>query len=223
MNISGSIFKAGLLLLFMMAMWQPVVGQDTLRTYGPRFGIDLARFVFILADPSEMGAEASVDFEIYRNLYPVFEIGYNSISESEELFNYSASGIYARAGFDYNLLSGKDRSQHHSFTAGARYGVSVFSHSAEDILILNGYWGDFEYDSYEKELKGHWVELVAGVKAELMPNFFIGWSLRYKILLNPDMDPLVKPQLVPGFGTGGKDSSFGITYSVFYKIPLFKR
>jgi hypothetical protein len=223
MNISGSISKAGLLLLFMMAMWRPVTGQDTLRTYGPRFGIDLARFIFILADPSEMGAEASVDFEIYRNLYPVFEIGYNSISESEELFNYSASGIYARAGIDYNLLSEKDRSVHHSFTAGARYGVSVFSHSADEIYIPNGYWGDFEYDSYEKELKGHWVELVAGVKAELMPNFFLGWSLRYKFLLNPDMDPLVKPHLVPGFGTGGKDSSFGFTYSILYKIPLFKR
>ena len=163
MNISGSISKAGLLLLFMMAMWRPVTGQDTLRTYGPRFGIDLARFVFILADPSEMGAEASVDFEIFRNLYPVFELGYNSISESEELFNYSAGGIYARAGVDYNLLKGKDRSQHHAFTAGARYGVSVFSHSAEEIYIPNGYWGDYEYDSYEKELKGHWIELVAGV------------------------------------------------------------
>jgi len=204
-------------------MWRPVSGQDTLRTYGPRFGLDLARFAFILADPSEIGAEASVDFEILRNLYPVFELGYNSISESEEYFKYSAGGIYGRAGFDYNFLKLKDRSQHHTFTIGARYGLSVFSHSAEDIYIQNAYWGDYVSNSYEKDLRGHWVELVGGIKAELVPNLFLGWSLRYKILLNPDMDPLVAPELVPGFGTGGEDRSFGISYSIFYKIPLFKK
>jgi hypothetical protein len=204
-------------------MWRPLSGQDTLRTYGPRFGLDLARFAFILADPSEIGAEASVDFEIFRNLYPVIELGYNSISESEELFKYSAAGIYGRAGFDYNFLNLNDRSQHHSFTVGARYGISLFSHKAEDIYIQNPYWGDFVSNTYEKDLKGHWVELVGGIKAELVPNLFMGWSLRYKILLNPDMDPLVNPQLVPGFGTGGNDRSFGISYSIFYKIPLIKK
>ncbi len=220
--ISGSIFKAGLL-WGILILWQPLSGQDTLRTYGPRFGIDLARFIFILADPSEIGAEASVDMEIYRNLYPVFELGYSSISEEEDLFSYSAGGMYARAGIDYNLLKLKDRSQHHTITFGARYGLSVFSHQAENIYILNDYWGDVANRSYEQELKGHWAELVGGIRAELLPNLFLAWSLRYKILLNPDMDPRVTPQLIPGFGTGGQNRSFGMTYSIQYKIPLVKK
>lgn len=204
-------------------MWRPVSGQDTLRTFGPRFGLDLARFAFILTDPSELGAEVSVDFEIYRNLYPVIELGYNSISESEDFFSYAASGIYVRAGFDYNLINLKDRSQHHAFTFGLRYGISAFNHGAEDIYIPNPYWGDYVSEPYTKDLKGQWIELVAGVKAELVPNLFMGWSLRYKFLLNPGMDPLVKAQMVPGFGTGGKDSSIGVSYSIFYKIPLLKK
>lgn len=222
-HISGFISKAGLLLLLILALWRPVSGQDTLRTYGPRFGIDLARFAFLLTDPTQVGAEASVDFEIVRNLYPVFELGYNSISESEELFKYSASGAYGRVGIDYNLINLKDRSEHHTFTVGARYGFSPFTHKAEDIYIQNAYWGDFVSEPYEKNLKGHWIELVAGVKAELVPNLFMGWSLRYKFLLNADMDPQVVPQMVPGFGTGGKDSAFGFTYSIFYKIPVLKK
>jgi len=197
--------------------------QDTLRTYGPRFGIDLARFAYILADPSEVGAEVSVDVELLRNLYPVIEFGYNSISPQEDLFHYAAGGVYGRAGIDYNLLKLKDRSAHHTITVGARYGISKFSHRAEDIYIVNDYWGDHLSGSYEKDLKGHWVELVAGIKAELVSNVFMGWSLRYKILLNPGMDPLVAPQLVPGFGSGGVDRSFGITYSLCYKIPLLKK
>jgi len=222
-HISGSISKAGLLVLLILTLWRPASGQDTLRTYGPRFGLDLARFAFILADPSELGAEVSVDFEIIRNLYPVIELGYNSIAESEDYFKYAASGFYGRIGLDYNLINLKDRSQHHAFTFGARYGISVFSHSAEDIYIPNPYWGDYVSETYEKDLTGHWIELVAGIKAELVPNLFMGWSLRYKFLLNPGMDPQVQAQMVPGYGNGGKDSGFGISYSIFYKIPLLKK
>ena len=220
--ISGSISKA-VLLLGILTLWQPLSGQDTLRTYGPRFGIDLARFIFILSEPSEIGAEASMDMEIFRNLYPVIELGYSSISEDEDLFSYSAGGMYARAGIDYNLLKLKDRSQHHDITFGARYGLSVFSHRTENILISNDYWGDEVNRSYEQDLRGHWVELVGGIRAELLPNLFLAWSLRYKILLNRDMDPRVPPQLVPGFGTGGQNRNFGMTYSIQYKIPVLKK
>lgn len=222
-HISGFISKAGLLLLLLAATGRDGSAQDTLRTYGPRFGIDLARFAYILADPSEIGAEVSVDFELLRNLYPVIEFGYNSISTEEDLFHYSAGGVYGRAGMDYNLLKLKDRSAHHTITVGARYGISVFNHRAEDIYVLNDYWGDYPGGSYEKDLKGHWVELVAGIKAELVSNLFMGWTLRYRILVNPDMDPLVPPQLVPGFGSGGVDRSFGFSYSLCYKIPLVKK
>jgi len=218
-NTCGYIFKAVVLLMLM----QPLAGQDTLRTYGPRIGIDMARFAYIFADPSEIGAEFSVDAEVYKNIYPIFELGYSRISESEDLFDYSSGGPYARLGIDYNLLSTNDRSIHHSISAGFRYGVSIFSHRAENVVIPNDYWGDYTMDTYENTLTGNWIELVGGIKTEIVSNFFMGWSVRYKILLNPEMDPLVPPQLVPGFGSGATDRGFGISYSVSYKIPLFKR
>ena len=154
-NIFGYIFSAAILLILI----QPLTGQDTLRTYGPRIGIDLARFAYIFADPSEIGAEFSVDFEVYKNTYPVFEIGYSHISESEDLYDYTLGGTYARAGVDYNLLPMKDRSMHHTMTVGFRYGVSIFSHRAENVIIPSDYWGDFIMDSYENSLVGHWVSI----------------------------------------------------------------
>ena len=197
--------------------------KDTLRTFGPRIGIDLARIIYFFTDPSETGAEASVDFEIYKNIYPVFELGFNSISESEELFDYSAGGVYARAGMDYNFLPMKDRSVHHSMTAGFRYGMSVFSHSAENVLIANSYWGEYMHETYENNLTGHWVEIVGGLKTELLPNLFLGRYVRYKILLNPEMDPVMIPELIPGYGIGGENRAFGLSYYILYKIPLLKR
>ncbi|MCK5136931.1 MAG: hypothetical protein KAR19_14185 [Bacteroidales bacterium] len=218
-NISGSIISS----LLLLVLTQPLAGQDTLRTYGPRIGIDLARFAYIFADPSEIGAELSVDAEVYKNIFPVFEIGYCYISETGDLFDYSAGGSYARAGVDYNLLSVTDRSVHHSITVGFRYGVSLFSHRVEDAFVPSAYWGDVIVDTYENNLTGNWFELVGGLMTEVTPNLFLGWSLRYKVLLNPEMDPFVTPLLVPGYGRGTADRGFGFTYSIFYKIPLFKR
>jgi len=221
-NISGSISKAVFLLLA-LGLFGEVSAQDTLRTYGPRFGIDLARFLYIFADPSQIGAEASVDFEIYKNLFPVFEAGYNSMDDDKELFNYSSNGAYGRVGVDYNVLASKNRSLHHNITFGFRYGMSVFKHRSENIIIPGDYWGDYVPGPYENNLTGHWLEMVMGVKTEVLPNFFLGWSVRYKILLNPDMDPLMTPELIPGYGTGGESGIFGFSYSVFYKIPLIKK
>jgi len=218
-NIFGYIFKTAILLLLI----QPMEGQDTLRTYGPRIGIDVARFAYIFADPSEIGAEFSVDVEVYKNLYPVFEIGYSHISESKDLLDYTSGGTYARAGVDYNLMPMKDRSIHHSITAGFRYGVSLFGHRAENVLIPSDYWGNYIMDSYENNLVGNWIELVGGIKAEVASNLFLGWAVRYKILLNPEMDPLVTPWIVPGYGSAMANRGFGLTYSVSYKIPLLKR
>ena len=236
--ISGSISKAALLLIA-LALCGPSWGQDsgkearkeprqpasrdTLRTFGPRFGIDLARFLYLIADPSEIGAEVSADFEIYRNIYPVFELGYNSIDDSQEQYDYASSGSYGRLGIDYNILPVKNRSQHHSITVGFRYGMSVFKHSFENVVIPGGYWGDYMPGPYENNMTGHWSELVGALKTEVLPNFFLGFSLRYKILLNPDMDPLLVPELIPGYGNTGENMAFGFTYSVFYKIPLIKK
>jgi len=218
-NISGYIFRLGFLLVTLL----PATGQDTLRTYGPRIGMDLARFVYIFADPSEIGAEFSVDLEVYENVFPVFELGYNTISEEGDLYDYKAGGPYTRVGADYNFFPVTDRSVHHSITIGFRYGISTFSHRIDNLLVPSNYWGDLVVSTYENTLAGQWFELVGGMKTELVPNLFLGWMVRYKILLNPDMDPLVTPQLIPGYGRGTSDRGFGFSYSIFYKIPILKR
>ena len=216
-SISAFIFS---LLLFNSA---EMLSQDTLRTYGPRFGFDLARFAYLLSDPIEIGAEASADFEIYKNIYPVFELGYNSMSFNEEAFSYSSSGTYGRIGMDYNLLPVKDRSVHHSIFLGTRYGISRFKHQAENIIVPNAYWGDLQIDEYSNSMTGQWLEITGGIKAEIMNNFFIGWTVRYKFLLSKGKDEVMSPYMIPGYGKGGSGRAFGISYSIYYKIPLFKK
>ena len=101
--------------------------------------------------------------------------------------------------------------------------MSPFSHRIGQVTISNSYWGDYEAETYDNSLTGHWAELVGSMKTEVLPNFFLGWTVRYKILLNPDMDPLMIPELIPGYGTGGQNRNFGFSYSILYKIPLLKK
>ena len=80
-SISGYISKATLLLATLVVVSLPLLGQDqdTLRTFGPRIGLDLAKFLYYFTDPAEYGAEISGDFEIYKNIYPVIELGYSNM------------------------------------------------------------------------------------------------------------------------------------------------
>jgi hypothetical protein len=197
--------------------------QDTLRTYGPRFGIDLARFIYYFSDPAETGASFSADLEVVDNFYMVAEAGFSALSDSVSNAGYSSSGSFARIGLDYNILPVPDRSVHHSITAGFRYGISRFEHSAHNVVLPSSYWGDYTINNYENQLTGHWFELVGGITAEIFPNFFMGWSVRYRILLNPGLDPQVAPLLIPGYGKGTQERGLGFTYSVYYRIPLWKK
>jgi len=196
--------------------------QDTLRTYGPRFGIDLSRFIYYFSDPAETGASFSADLELVDDFYMVAEAGFSALSDSVSGAGYSSSGTFARIGLDYNILPVTDRSVHHSITAGIRYGISWFGHSAHHVVLPSAYWGDYTINNYENHLTGHWLEVVGGINVEILPNFFLGWSVRYKILLNPGLDPQVAPLLIPGYGRGTEDRGLGFTYSVYYRIPLWK-
>ncbi|MBN2698934.1 MAG: hypothetical protein JXR52_08915 [Bacteroidales bacterium] len=216
-SISGFIFSLILLSSF------KATAQDTLRTFGPRLGIDMARFAYLFADPRQKGTALSLDFEVYKNIYPALELGFNSTAFERETFSYASRGFFGRIGLDYNLLPVKDRSVHHIIYAGTRYGTGLFSHRAEHIITPDNYWGDYVRDEYRNNLTGHWLELNAGIRTEVADNFFMGWTVRYMFLISAGKDEIMTPYLVPGYGRADFNRSAGISYWIMYRIPLIKK
>jgi hypothetical protein len=51
----------------------------------------------------------------------------------------------------------------------------------------------------------------------------MSWSVRYRILINPSMDPQITPLVIPGYGKGTMNRVLGFTYTVAYKIPIIKK
>ena len=128
-----------------------VVFSQTERTVGLRFGLDISRFSLYYFEPERKNFEFSSDMELFKNLYPTIEIGWNNIKlNKDSSYNYYSNGYYTRIGIDYNFLKPENYNDKGMFIGGIRYGYSFFNHYAENIVIKDNYWGDFNGNLSEK-------------------------------------------------------------------------
>jgi hypothetical protein len=185
-----------------------------------RAGIDLMRFSLPFTSDYNINAfELSIDTEVKYRFFPTFEYGFEKINNNTETQNYSLNGNYFRIGFNYNMVNYKHRLDRNIFFIGASYGFSSFLHKADRITISNQ-WGDINIAYPETSLSANWLESVIGVRAELITNFYMGFTIRIKTMLKHTNYTHVVPYRVPGFGEGTKNIAYGLSYSVFYAIPL---
>ncbi len=192
------------------------------RVKGLRIGFDISKPTMMLFDPDRTGFEFSGDIEVIKNLYSTLEMGWLNITREKENFNYSSTGNYYRFGFDYNIMKLKASDEYEMIYVGLRYGYSRLSHEADQIVLINDYWDGSFLSVGEDNLNASWIDLVFGMRAEVFRNFFIGWSVRVRPLLNQVNDDVMKPFIIPGYGKGEKPVVVGFHYTLYYRIPLFK-
>ncbi len=215
-----SFFSIAMLCASLTMLAQEEVKTTTVpETSGLRVGIDLAKYVYQIIEPSITGFEASVDYEIKLNYFITLEGGYERALPESDFYNYELSGYYARVGLDYNLI--KDRTDNDIFFLGLRYGISSYTQQATDIAITS-YWGDNILSLPQESLTAHWVEAVVGMKAELFfaKNFFIGWAVRGRAIFAGNDFYTLQPFTIPGYGNSEANATIGATWSIYYNIPV---
>jgi len=191
------------------------------RVRGPRIRVDLASLVFLYFEPERMMYTVSADYEAWQDIYPVIETGYQHVRITKDIYRYTSSGLFLRAGVDVNVMKYERNDVYEMIYAGLRYGYSNFKHRAYDILLEEDYFGDISAGSIpEKRLGAHWISAVGGIRVELFRNFFMGWSLEGNVLLSQKRYAGMTPYNIPGFGPGGKRAGLVISYSVAYRFPL---
>jgi hypothetical protein len=217
LKISGCFFSIVFLLLFV----NPGYCQEG-RTYGPRIGIDLARIPPYFMSPEKQGFELSVDAEMLTNFYPVIEIGKSKLTFESGLYDHYCNGSYFRVGFDYNILKYYSEIPYDMGFIGLRYGYSGLTYRTDNITIQDNYWGNFTSSIPETEMDAHWLEITGGLRTEIFSNFFMGWTVRAKFMLNKTEPALLYPNEIAGYGKGNKKSLLGVSFSVYYKIPVYR-
>ncbi|UQD56466.1 DUF6048 family protein [Flavobacterium sp. K5-23] len=196
--------------------------------YGLRVGIDLFKLTKAFYDKDYKGLELAGDFRLNKKYYLAAEIGNENKTTDDDRLNFTTKGSYLKVGFDYNAYENW-LDMENIISIGMRYGVSTFSQELNNYKIYNAnpYFGQVPAIATSQKFDGltaSWIEVVAGVKAKVFDNVFMGFSLRLNTLITNKKPDNFDNLYIPGFNRT-YDGSFGvgINYTVSYFIPLYKK
>ena len=193
--------------------------DNYIRMRGIRVGMDLTRpFQYLWVKGNRYGYEFTADMELWPNLFPVFETGYDIMKIETQYINYTGQGTYSRIGIDYNLLEAKSVEEKDIFYIGLRYGFTIANQQVNQYMI-DSYWGQTTGNFANQSYFAHWGEILLGIKGEIFHNFYMGWTVRGKVRLSHTDLGMPPEYFIPGYGDAEKKFTLDFTYSVFYNIP----
>ncbi len=194
--------------------------------YGLRLGVDLFKLSRSLYDKNYKGLELVGDFKFTRKHYLAAEIGNENKTVADDQLNFTTKGTYLKVGFDYNSYENW-LGMNNMLYVGMRYGVSSFSQTLNSysIYYANNYFPKPTIDSGTKfdGLSAQWIEVIAGVKAEVFTNLYVGFSFRMNNLITNKVPENFDNLYIPGFNrTYGGNFGAGFNYTISYFVPLYK-
>lgn len=196
--------------------------------YGLRLGVDLFKLTRSLYDKNYKGIEFVGDYRLTKNHYLAAELGNENKTTNDDRLNFTTKGSYLKVGFDYNGYENW-LNMENIISIGLRYGASTFNQELNTYKIYNAnpYFGEGpELVSGEKfnGLTASWIEVVAGVKAKVINNMYLGFSLQLNRLISNHKPTNFDNLYIPGFNrTYNGDFGVGINYTITYFIPIYKK
>ncbi len=232
-HISKFTFSIGLVLLSFIGNAQETATKkkDSIplkkERYGLRVGVDLFKLSRSFYETDYRGLELVGDYRLTRRHFLAVEIGNENKTVDEDQLNFTTKGTYLKVGFDYNTYENW-LNMENIISVGLRYGVSSFSQTLNNYTVYNPnpYFGETPLivsgDNYDG-LTAQWIEVVAGIKAKVFNNVFVGFSFRLNRMLSQKRPDNFDNLYIPGFNrTYNGDYGAGFNYTVSYFIPLYK-
>ena len=170
--------------------------------------------------------EVQLDVNLYRRLYPIFEMGYATAKkEAMSGIVYDTKAPFFRLGLNYGLLKPfKDDGSERSVTCypfvGLRYAFSPVTYNLSNVEIRDEYWGTSEVENFRNNVKyAGWMEVVGGVRVDLYKGLTLGWSIRIKTFLHTSAPDKAYVWYVPGYG---KSSGMGVMFNYTIGYTLYR-
>lgn len=196
--------------------------------YGVRVGVDLFKLTRALYDQNYKGIEFVADYRLTKKYFLAAEIGNENKTTADDRVNFTTKGSYLKVGFDYNAYENW-LDMENIISIGMRYGFSTFNQELNSYRIYNAnpYFGEVPEITSGKKFNGlsaSWIEVVAGIKAKVFDNVFMGFSLRLNRLVTNKEPENFSNLYIPGFNRT-YDGSFGVgfNYTVTYFVPIYKK
>lgn len=225
------IFSFILLLLSFSGKAQEVTKKDSIapktERYGIRFGVDVVKLARSFYEKDYRGLELVGDYKLTRKHYIAAEVGNEKKTTDDEQLNFTTEGTYIKFGFDYNAYKNWAGMENMLYV-GMRYGVSSFSQTLNNYEVYNtsNYFGEnilVEPGEKFEGLSAQWLEVIAGIKAEVFKNVYVGFSCRVNYLITNKKPETFDNLHIPGYNRtyNGKFGA-GFNYTVSYFLPLYK-
>jgi hypothetical protein len=188
---------------------------------GIKIEVDVFSAAMSVINSETYSFEGNIQLNLRKKYFPIVEIGFAGANKTSiNDFKFKTDGVFARIGMDYNLLQPNrpDTHIHRYFFIGGRYGFSPFSYDITNVVIDNEYWGGSEVRNfYDINTTKHWLEVVAGLRVEVLRNIYMGWNVRLKMQLGRQKPGEVSPWFIPGIGIQSI-GNWGFNYTVGYKF-----
>lgn len=230
-HISKFTFSLALLCLSIFATAQEKK-KDSIPTkteqYGIRFGIDLFKLTRSFYDKEYKGLELVGDYRLTKKHYLAVELGNENKTTDDDRLNFTTNGSYFKVGFDYNSYENW-LDMRNSIYVGLRYGASSFSQTLNSYKLYNtsSYFGEAptQLSGVKTDgLSAQWIEVVAGMKAEVIHNIYVGFSVRINRITSNNKPSNFDNLYIPGFNrTYNGDFGVGFNYTVSYFLPIYKK
>jgi|WetSurMetagenome_2_1015567.scaffolds.fasta_scaffold375602_2 hypothetical protein len=185
---------------------------------GVQIGLDfISPLKYFISDT--YGASVKADVNLKNKYLPTVEIGFVNFDKTSDAgIHFTSSGEYFKLGIN-KILSYNGSKAENSFFAGAHYGFSAFTYNLDNLSYYQNYWGnDVTSFSNEKAIVG-WIELVAGVRVQVLGPVSLGWTFQYKSTLHVSDGANSIPAYIPGYGQNVKPNA-AIAIYLYYKLPF---
>jgi hypothetical protein len=228
--MSKFIFSILLILTSLLVNGQTIKTDSIppkIEKYGVRFGADISKLIQSFYDKNYTGIEFVGDYRLTKNYYLAGELGNENTTVEDNRLSFTTQGTYLKVGFDYNSYENW-LDMRNMLYIGMRYGASTFSQTLNSYNIYNtsNYFPEAPTVISGEKFNGltsQWIEVVFGLKAEVLKNIYLGFSIRMNRLLTNTKPDNFDNLYIPGFNrTYNGDFGIGFNYSVSYFLPLYK-
>ena len=183
-----------------------------------RLGFDISRIAFNLMYPSKQAYEVQADYALRGKLYLAAEAGFGNGKIDYDNLKYNNNGFFIRAGVDNSILDKLTDSDFDMAFIGVRYGMGVGKRSEATYFVTSPFGAPVSGNVPAQNFVVHWGEIAAGIKVEFVKNFFAGYTMRGKFMLNSGVFEELAPNYVPGYGKGDKTVVFDFNFYLSYAI-----
>ena len=181
-------------------------------------GIDIVNPITNALVSDHYGYEFEMDYYKHNEFYLVAEGGWGGSNVSYSDLKYTTTNPFLRLGFNKTMLVRDNPKDWDMMLIGLRLGYAHINHSLTNYIITDSTWGNTSGFINSKPIDAVWLEVTGGMRVEFVKNFFAGWNIRGKFMMDGKSFANDAPLFIAGYGRGDKNAVFDFNLYISYAI-----